>query len=77
MQAPILLSAVARGGATQCSPNSAMQKAVGRVHEAEESLDRGAACAGDGRGGWWAAGGSLAGFPAREHPLGCDVWGTI
>lgn len=74
------VSAVAKGGATQCSPNSAMQEAVGRAHGAEQSPDGDAACAGElwgGRGGWWAAGGSLAGLPARERPLGRDVWGTM
>lgn len=53
------LSAVAKGGATQCSPNSAVQEAVGRAHGAEQSQDRGAARAGDlwgGRGGWWLIG---------------------
>lgn len=72
------LSAVAEGGAAM------LPKLSYGGHNGEgpwgQSLDRGAACAGElwgSRGGWWAAGGSLAGLPAREHPLGCDAWSTM
>lgn len=67
----------------RCCTNSAvipkLTWAVGRASGAEQSLDRGPGCAGElwgGRGVWWAAGGSPAGLPARERPLGC-VWGTM
>lgn len=70
------LYAVAKGGATHCSPNSALQEAVGRAHGVSRvriGVQPALGTCGVGEVG----GGSLADLPAREHPLGCDVWGTM